>query len=121
MFRCLVHTSLQRACEVDAIPSSFDEESLRTSGFTRDPDSRIRLNYLTFHQTYQFRENDHLLHVHLCCWGVFSCPDYSAAFTIYALECDDFFISSLNILKIRLSTAKKSIRYPLKVESVEYM
>lgn len=52
---------------------------------------------------------------------VFSCPDYSAALTIYALECDDLFISSLNILKIRLSTAKKSIRYPLKVESVEYM
>lgn len=51
---------------------------------------------------------------------VSSCPDYSAALTIYALECDDLFISSLNMLEIRLDS-KEEHKVSLKVECVEYM
>lgn len=78
--------------------------------------SRVRLNYLTFHQTLSIPRKWSSLPCPLLLLGRFpSCPDYSAALTIYALECDDLFLSSLHMLEIRLLTAKKSIRYHLKL------
>lgn len=126
MFRCLVHTSLQWSCKVDVIPSGFNEESLRALSGLHSREWRLADSLGTLLQSHiklpdfssDFINSKKMIisSMSIAVVGeVPSCPDYSAALTIYALECDDLFISSLHMLEIRLLTAKKSIRYHLKL------